>query len=363
MLEDFNNSRRLFLKVAAMTIAGARLGVVSAAVEQAACASRRLPSEGELSSLDTATAWLNSEPLTATELRGKVVLIDFGTYSCINWMRTLPYIRVWADKYKDQGLVVVCVHTPEFPFEKNVDNVRQAAKGMNINFPLGLDNDYAIWNAFGNNYWPALYFIDAKGRIRHHYFGEGDYQQCERVIQQLLAEAGSRGVGTQLVSVEGRGVEASADWSSLRSQENYVGYARSENFASPGGAAVDEPRAYAAPAQLRLNHWAVSGCWTIASGAILLNAANGRIGYRFHARDLNLVMGPSVRGTSLPFRVLVDGRPPAGAHGIDVDEQGRGNLSEPRLYQLIRQPNPVRDRQFEIEFLESGAQAFAFTFG
>jgi thiol-disulfide isomerase/thioredoxin len=320
-------------------------------------------SEAELGSLGSATGWLNSEPLTAAGLRGKVVLVQFWTYSCINWLRTLPYVRAWADKYKDQGLVVIGVHSPEFGFEKNVDNVRWAAKDMRVDYPIALDNDFAIWRAFKNQYWPALYFVDAEGRIRHHKFGEGDYAQSERMIQQLLAEAGGRGIGPELVAVQGRGAEAPADWGSLKSPENYVGYERTENFTSPGGAVRDQRRVYAVPARLKLNHWALAGDWTVGKQATRLNKAGGRIVYRFHARDLHLVMGPAARGASVRFRVLVDGQPPGAAHGSDVDDQGYGTVTEQRLYQLIRQPKPIADRQFEIEFLDSGVEVFAFTFG
>ena len=323
----------------------------------------RLPTEGELPSLGGATGWLNAQPLTAAGLRRKVVLVQFWTYTCINWLRTLPYVRAWAEKYKDQGLVVIGVHSPEFEFEKNVENVRRAAKDMSVDYPIAIDRDHTIWRAFNNNYWPALYFADAQGRIRHHQFGEGDYERSERTIQQLLAEAGLGGIGHELVSVDGRGAEAAADWGSLKSPENYVGYERTENFASPGGAVLDEGRVYAAPARLRLNQWALSGDWTVKKQAAVLNKANGRIACRFHARDLHLVMGPAARGTSVRFRVFIDGQPPGAAHGVDVDDQGNGTLTEQRLYQLIRQPKPIADRQFEIEFLDPGVEAFAFTFG
>jgi thiol-disulfide isomerase/thioredoxin len=323
----------------------------------------RLHIEGELPSLGGATGWLNSPSLTAAGLRGKVVLIDVWTYTCINWLRTLPYVRAWAQRYKNQGLVVIGVHSPEFAFEKNVDNIRRAAKDMRVDYPIAIDSDHAIWRALNNQYWPALYLVDAKGRIRHHHFGEGEYEQSERAIQQLLSEAGIADIGHGLVSVNGQGAEAAADWGSLKSSENYVGYERTENFASPGGAAFDKRRVYAAPARLRLNHWALAGDWTMQKQAIVLNQANGRIAYRFHARDLHLVMGPSAQGTSVRFRVLIDGQPPRAAHGIDVDDQGNGTVTEQRLYQLIRQPKPVADRQFEIEFLDSGVEAFAFTFG
>jgi thiol-disulfide isomerase/thioredoxin len=323
----------------------------------------QLPTEGEFPSLGGATGWLNSPPLTPAGLRGKVVLIDVWTYTCINWLRTLPYVRAWAEKYKDQGLVVIGVHSPEFTFEKDVDNVRRAAKDMRVDYPIAIDSDHAVWRAFNNEYWPALYLIDAQGRIRYHHFGEGEYEQSERVIQQLLSEAGKTGISPQLVSVDARGAEAAADWVSLKSPENYVGFERTSNFASPGGPALDKPRVYAAPARLKLNQWALAGNWTVKKQATVLNKANGRIAYRFHARDLHLVMGPAARGTSVRFRVLIDGQPPGAGHGSDVDELGNGTVSEQRLYQLIRQPKPIADRQFEIEFLDPGVEAFAFTFG
>jgi thiol-disulfide isomerase/thioredoxin len=346
-----------------MTIAAARLGMAGSLMERTMPAAVQSLIDGELASLRTATEWLNSPPLTAGGLRGKVVLIDFWTYTCINWLRTLPYVRAWAEKYKDRGLVVIGVHSPEFSFEKNVDNVRRAAKEMKVDYPVAIDSEHAIWRAFNNAYWPALYFVDTKGQVRHHHFGEGEYEQSEKMIQRLLAEAGVGGIGHELVSVDGRGAEAAADWTSLKSPENYVGYERTENFASPGGAVLDKRRVYVAPAQLRLNQWALSGDWTMGREATRLNGPNGRIAYRFHARDLHLVMGPAARGTSARFRVLIDGQPPGVAHGIDVDDQGNGTVAEQRLYQLIRLPKPIADRQFEIEFLDSGAEAFAFTFG
>jgi thiol-disulfide isomerase/thioredoxin len=319
--------------------------------------------DAELASLGSATEWINSPPLTAAGLRGKVVLIDFWTYTCINWLRQLPYVRAWAEKYRDQGLVVIGVHTPEFGFEKDLENVRRETKAMGVGYPVAVDNEYSIWRAFDNHYWPALYVIDAKGRIRHQHFGEGGYQESEKVIQRLLAEAGSRGVDPALATVNGRGLEAAADWGSLKSPENYVGYERTENFASPGGAAPDQPRLYAAPARLKLNQWALSGDWTVGKQATGLNKGGGRILYRFHARDLHLVMGPRAPGTSVRFRVTIDGEPPGAAHGLDVDDQGYGTVTEQRLYQLIRQPKRIADRLFEIEFLDPGVEAFAFTFG
>jgi thiol-disulfide isomerase/thioredoxin len=319
--------------------------------------------EGNLPALAGATEWLNSPPLTAAGLRGKVVVVQFWTYSCINWLRSLPYVRAWADKYKKHGLVVIGVHTPEFAFEKNVDNIRRATKDMRIDYPVAVDSGHALWDAFRNQYWPALYFVDAQGRIRHHHFGEGEYEQSEMVIRQLLAEAGARDLDQELASVDARGAEAAADWSDLKSPENYLGYERTANFASQGGPVLDKRRVYAAPTQLPLNHWALSGDWTVQGEAAALNAANGRIVYRFHARDLHLVMGPATRGTAVRFRVLVDGQPPGAAHGIDVDAQGNGTVVEQRLHQLIRQTKPISDRQFEIEFLDPGVQAFSFTFG
>jgi thiol-disulfide isomerase/thioredoxin len=319
--------------------------------------------EGHVPGFDGATGWLNSPPLTTADLGGKVVLVDFWTYTCINWLRTLGYVRAWADKYADQGLVVVGVHTPEFPFERDVDNVRQAAKDMRVEYPIALDSDYAVWQAFGNHYWPAVYIADTDGRIRHHHFGEGGYEECERVIQQLLREAGAEGIGDDLVSVVDEGFEAQADWQDLESPETYLGYEQAQNFASPGGADFDEPRNYAAPDSLRLNQWALSGDWTVERGASVLNEADGRIVFRFHARDVNLVMGPPERGASVPFRVLVDGEPPGEAHGLDVDEGGRGTVTQQRLYQLIRQRGSITDRTFEITYLAPAVEAYCFTFG
>jgi len=332
-------------------------------VMQAAPTANPLAVEGKLPSLGGATTWLNSAPLTAAGLRGKVVLVDFWTYTCINSLRPLPYVRAWAAKYKDKGLVVIGVQAPEFSFEKNLDNVRWAVKDMKIGYPIAVDNDQALWDAFRNEYWPALYFVDAKGQIRHHQFGEGDYEQSERIIQQLLSEAGATGIAQDLVSVDGRGAEAAPDWSDLKSTENYVGYARTENFASSDDPVAGKRHIYTAPAQLALNHWALSGDWTMGKQGTVLNKANGRIVYRFHARDLHLVMGPATAGKTVRFRVLVDGKPPGASHGSDIDDQGNGAVIEQRLYQLIRQPKPIVDRVFEIEFLDPGVEAFVFTFG
>jgi len=326
-------------------------------------ASARLPDEGELPSFEGATGWLNSPPLTPAGLRGKVVLAGFWTYTCINWLRQLPYLRAWAEKYSGHGLVVIGVHTPEFSFEHDAGNVRRAVQDMRIAYPVATDNDYAVWLAFGNHYWPALYFADAQGRIRHHHFGEGEYGQSEMVIQQLLAEAGSTGAGTELVSVDARGLEAAADWASLRSPENYTGYARTEGFASPGGPVPGKPHVYTVPARLGRNQWALSGDWTMAEEATTLNAADGHIACRFHARDLNLVMGPAAPETFVRCRVLIDGQPPGEAHGSDVDRDGNGTVTQQRVYQLIRQPGPITDRTFEITFPDPGVQTYCFTFG
>ena len=351
---------RTLLACASLTISTVAEGQTMSQQTTPFSASPRI--EGELPSLSSATAWLNSEPLTPSRLRGKVVLVEFWTYTCINWLRTMPYVRAWAEKYRDRGLVVIGVHSPEFEFEKNLDNVRRMANALRVDFPIAVDSEHRIWRAFNNQYWPALYFVDAEGRIRHHQFGEGEYAESERVIQQLLAEAGRPVIGGAVVSVEGQGVEAAADWSSLRTPKNYLGYERTVNFASPGGIA-DGRHVYQLPGRLSLNHWALAGSWTVGKQATVLHQPNGRIVYRFHARDLHLVMGPATPGATVRFRVLIDGAPPGAAHGVDVDEQGYGNVTEQRLYQLIRQPGPVTERQVEIEFLDAGVELFAFTFG
>jgi thiol-disulfide isomerase/thioredoxin len=322
-----------------------------------------LDPEGAMPSLEGAVEWLNSKPLGAADLAGKVVLVEFGTYTCINWQRTLPHVTAWAAKYRDRGLVTVVVHTPEFSFEHDLDNVRKAVSTLNLAFPVAVDSDGAIWRAFANEYWPALYFVDARGTIRHHRFGEGRYEESERVIQQLLTEAGVRDFGAGLVQVEGAGPLAAGDWANLRSEETYVGGRRAENFASAGGLAIERTKRYALPQRLNLNTWALGGEWKVESEAARVQEAGGRIAFRFHARDLHLVMGPTMRGSAVPFRVLLDGKPPASAHGTDVDADGRGMVVEPRMYQLIRQPAPIAERRFEIEFLEAGAAAYSFTFG
>jgi len=359
MCERMNHDRRRFLGAVALATAENFMnGSVDAQSDGPS-----LVVDEQLSPLGDATAWLNSQSLSATGMRGKVVLIEFWTYTCINWRRTLPYVRAWHERYKDQGLVVVGVHTPEFAFEKNVDNVRRAVKDLKIDYSIAIDNDYEIWRGFKNDTWPALYFVDARGHIRHRQFGEGKYEQSERIIQQMLVGAGFGGIGRDLVSVDARGAEAAADWGSMKSAETYLGYEHGKDFASPRGAAVDEHRLYDVPVRLKVNHWALAGDWTVGKQAIVLNAANGRIVYRFHSRDLHLVMGPAAPETPVRFRVLVDGQPPGAAHGNDVDDQGNGTATQHRLYQLIRQPKPIIDRQFEIEFLDSAVEVFSFTFG
>jgi thiol-disulfide isomerase/thioredoxin len=323
-----------------------------------------LPVEGRLPQFDGATGWLNSEPLTPEGLRGRVVLVDFWTYTCINWLRTLPYRRAWAEKYADLGVTVIGVHTPEFGFEQDVDNVVANARTFGVEYPIALDPDYGVWRAFANRYWPALYVADVEGRIRYHHFGEGEYVMSEMVVQQLLLEAGRDDVDLDLVSVQPEGFEVAADWTTLRSPETYLSFGRSAGFASSEPPRFDEPHSYQEPARpLSLNQWAPTGTWTLAAHAAVLNEAPGRIGFRFQARDVNLVMGPPERGASLPFRVLLDGAAPGAAAGFDVDAEGNGALDGQRLYQLIRVPGTVGERLVEIEFLAPGAEAYCFTFG
>ena len=326
-------------------------------------ATTELTIEGALPELAGATAWLNSEPLPPAGLRGKVVVVQFCTFSCVNWLRTLPYVKAWAGKYRNDGLVVIGAHSPEFPFEHDLDKIRSALEGMGVDYPIAVDNEFAVWRAFDNAYWPALYFVDAEGRIRHHHFGEEDYERSERVIQQLLAEAGSDDIDEDLVSVEPDGVYLAAEGDTVGSPETYVGYARATGFASPGGLEPDRNRVYAEPPRLKLNHWALSGNWTAGPQTTTLNEPGGRIVHRFHGRDLNLVLGSRADGGPIRFLVQIDGKPPNRACGLDVDERGAGTVSEERLYQLIRQDGPVTERTFEITFLDAGAQAYVFTFG
>jgi thiol-disulfide isomerase/thioredoxin len=308
-----------------------------------------LPVEGRLPGFDGATGWLNAEPLTPDGLRGRVVLVDFWTLTCINWLRTLGYVRAWAERYRDSGLVVVGVHTPEFPFEGDAENVRRSVASLNVPYPVAIDTDYEVWRAFANHYWPAVYIADVEGRIRFHHYGEGAYDQCELVIQRLLGEGGLRSPADELLSIVPTGVEAQADWTHLESPETYLGSEQGRNLADSGDA-------------LPLNNWALVGDWAIESRASVLNGPDGRILFRFHARDVNLVLR-SREGAPVPFRVLVDGQPPGNARGVDVDNDGNGVLVEPRLYQLIREPGEIVDRTFEIAFDAPGVEAYVFTFG
>ncbi len=334
----------------------------SAHVQATKIAGSDLPVEGTMPELSGATAWINSKPLTRAELKGKVVVVDFWTYSCINCLRSIPYVRAWAEKYKDHGLVVIGVHAPEFAFEKDLGNVERAVKDLNIHYPVALDADLKIWQAFNNQYWPAHYFIDAQGRVRAHHFGEGDYDKSEATIQQLLKEAGYAGVPSGIVDPNAKGAEASADIDDIRSPETYVGYDRGQSFASDH-VATDKPSDYAVPPSLSLNQWALGGNWTIGAQMTVLNKPGGKVAFRFHARDLHFVLGPTNGKTPVRFKVTLDGKPPGDAHGMDTDADGNGTVTTQRLYQLVRQTGPVADRTFEIEFLDGGVQAYSFTFG
>jgi hypothetical protein len=320
------------------------------------------PVEGEMPGFEGATAWLNSAPLTPADIKGRVVLVCFGTYTCINWLRSLPYVRAWSEKYAGDGLAVVGVQTPEFEFEGDLDNVRRGIEDLDVRYPVAVDNDYAVWQAFDNHYWPALYFVDAQGRIRHHHFGEGEYEGSEMVLQMLLREAG-RDVDQGLVRLEPGGLEAQADWATLGSPETYLGYGRAVGFASPGDFEPDEAHGYAAPAALRRNEWALSGQWRVGLVPATLSEAGGTLSFQFRARDLHLVMGPRRGQPSVRFRVRLDDDRPGPAHGIDVDEDGNGTADYQRMYQLIRQPPPIGDRRFDVEFLDAGVETYVFTFG
>lgn len=362
MSNTHDRDRRAFLGTAALTLAAAEL-------DRLGLASLSTGGSRQLRAVGGATAWINS-PQSTSSLLGKPVLVQFGTYTCINWLRTLPYVRAWNARY-GPGLVVLGVHTPEFAFEKDLDNVRHAMQHLKIGLPMALDNDYAIWRAFDNHHWPALYLLDAGGRVRFRHFGEGEYERTEQAIRRLLAAPG----GTSSTSgpagtsddggdvVAATGFERPAAWQNLRSPEIYLGQDRGEGLASPGGASLAKRRAYRVPARLDLNRWALDGEWTIDRQPTVLGGAPGRIVCRFHARDVHLVMGPARREDRVRFRVSVDGQPPGTARGVDVDHSGAGTVVEHRLYQLIRQPGPILDRTFEITFLDAGVEAFAFTFG
>ena len=314
-------------------------------------------------SLAGAVEWLNSPPLTREGLKGKVVLVDFWTYSCINCLRAIPYVRAWAEKYKDQGLVVIGVHAPEFAFEKNIDNVRRRSPISQITYPVAIDNDYAIWRAFNNQYWPAHYFIDAQGRIRHHHFGEGDYDESERVIQQLLAEAGKTGLPGSLVAVDRRRAPRPRPTWRMSNRRRPMSAMTGPRISSRPAAPCRTRPMSMRRRRPRLNEWALAGDWTIGGEHAVLNAKDGSIVYRFHARDLHLVLGPAPDGKPVRFRVTIDGEAPGDSHGADIDAEGNGVVTGQRLYQLVRQSGPIADRTFEIEFLDPGVQAYAFTFG
>ena len=321
-----------------------------------------LPVQHRMPGFEGANAWLNSEPLTPDALKGKVVAVDFWTYTCINWLRTLASLRAWHQTYADKGLVIVGVHTPEFGIEHDLDNVRWNVEALGVEYPVAVDNDYAVWNAFANRYWPALYITDADGRIRHHRFGEGEYDKAERVIRQLLDDAGATDLPDKPAATDPHGLEVEADWHDLRSPESYLGLARGQGFVSPGRPAVDEPLDYTLPDRMYVNQWGLVGNWTLGYEEVTCNEAGGRIAYRFHARDAHLILTPPEHG-SARFRVTLDGEAPDDAHGVDIDEAGNGVAAHSRLYQLIRQPGRITDRQFEIEFLDPGAAALCFTFG
>jgi thiol-disulfide isomerase/thioredoxin len=322
-----------------------------------------LPVEGRLGSFDGATGWLNSDPLTPEGLRGRIVLVDFWTYTCVNWLRTLPHVRGWAAKYRDAGLSVVGVHTPEFGFERNVDNIVAQSRAFGVEYPIAIDSDYGVWRAFDNHFWPAIYIADGEGRLRYHHFGEGEYAGTEMMIQQLLMDAGVADVDQDLVDAEPVGLEVAADWRTLQSPETYTGYGQSTGFAQEDAARFDAPQVYGAPPRLPLNYWGLSGRWTVTRHAAVLEESGGRIAFRFHARDVNLVMGPASAGASVPFRVFIDGQAAEDVHGTDVASDGSGLVKDQRTYQLIRQTGSISDRLFEIEFLGAGIEAYCFTFG
>ncbi|WP_433588603.1 cytochrome c biogenesis protein DipZ [Pseudomonas koreensis] len=341
----------------------AQIPAVGVAMKVADKAPGTLPIEGQLPPLNGAVQWLNSPPLDVQALKGKVVLVDFWTYSCINCLRTLPYVKAWAEKYRDQGLVVIGVHAPEFAFERDVGNVTKAMKELGINYPVAIDNDYKIWRAFNNEYWPAHYFADAQGRIRYHHFGEGDYAESERVIQQLLREAGSKTVADGLINADANGVQQAPDMHQVLSPETYVGYQRAEHFVPETGLVPDKVATYIPPTNLNLNDWSLGGQWAVGAERATASAPASRIVYRFHARDLHLVLGPGADGKPVRFNVSIDGQAPGDAHGVDVAPDGSGRVTEQRLYQLVRQTDAVKDRTFTIEFLDLGVSAYAFTFG
>jgi thiol-disulfide isomerase/thioredoxin len=355
-----------WVKKSLSIVAAAAAILSSTAVNTRLAAAQEPPSivgSSPLSGLSGATGWINSPPLTAKQLKGKVVLVDFWDYSCINCIRAIPYIRAWAEKYKDSGLVVIGVHTPEFDIEKQMPNVQKAVQKFGITYPVAVDSNYAIWNAFNNEYWPAHYFIDAKGKVRYEHFGEGEYDQSERWIQELLKEANAKAMPASMVSVQAQGVQAAADVNDVHSPETYIGYARAEHFASPGGIKRDAEQLYTEPTHLQLNEWGLAGKWVDHQQVAVLRSAGGKIIFRFHARDLHLVLGPTADGKPVHFRVTIDGQAPGENHGVDTDAEGNGVVTDHRLYQLVRQQEAITDHTFVIEFQDPGVQAFSFTFG
>jgi thiol-disulfide isomerase/thioredoxin len=322
-----------------------------------------LPVEGRLAPFDGATGWLNSQPLTPKGLRGQVVLVDFWTYTCVNWLRTLPYLRAWDAKYGDAGLTIVGAHTPEFGFERELTNVTRESQRLGVSWPIAIDSDYGVWKAFANHYWPAAYLADGEGRLRYHHFGEGEYGATEMAIQQLLVEAGATLVDMDLVMVEPTGLEVAADWRTLRSPETYVGYRQASGFVQEAVASYDARAVYIAPERLALNQWGLAGGWTVAGHAAISHDAGSRIAFQFHARDVNLVMGPVAAGRPVPYRVYLDGQSARDARGADLDGDAEGTVDVQRTYQLVRQTGTVKEHRFEIEFLEAGAEAYCFTFG
>jgi thiol-disulfide isomerase/thioredoxin len=340
-----------------------RTGLLRSLAHRLAGDETTLPVEGRLSSFAGATNWLNSEPLTPEGLRGRVVAVDFWTYTCVNWLRTFPYRHAWARKYGDAGLTIVGVHTPEFGFEHDIANVVKQSAAIGVEYPIAVDSDYGVWRTFDNHFWPALYLADHEGRLRFHHFGEGEYAMAEMAIQQLLLEAGATDLDQGLVDVDPKGLEVAADWSTLRSPETYTGYLQASGFASDEVAAYDQARDYEAPRSLALNNWALGGNWTVARHAAIVNAPDGRIAFQFGARDVNLVMGPAQKGDAIPFRLFLDGQPAIAAPGTDVDAEARGVVTEQKTYQLIRGAGVSGSRRFEIEFADGGVEAYCFTFG
>jgi thiol-disulfide isomerase/thioredoxin len=360
---DGRSVSRRQLVVAGLAWGSASGGTALAADRQRNPDKAPVTSEGPFPSLAGATGWLNSAPLSRERLRGKTVLVNFWTYSCINWMRAHPYVRAWSHAYAGKGLVVIGVHTPEFDFERDLGNVRRAAQAYGVDYPVAIDNDHAVWRAFSNEYWPALYLVDGRGRIRHHRFGEGDYAASEDAILHLLAEAGTVTGAPDRAAVTPTPLELAADWEHLRTPETYLGYGRAERFASAASSGQRRSRRYDLPDRLELNGWGLAGAWTIGEQRISLDEPGGRIACRFQARDAHLVMGPTAGGRGRRFRVSIDGRPPGDDHGVDTDAEGRGTVVEPRLYQIVRQQGAIADRRLEIEFLDRGVDLYSFTFG